>query len=124
MLLDSSFLIDLMRGDDAALEKRRELEDRGEAPKLPPGVLFELYSGASGAEERIDVLADRLPRVELSTGVEKEAGAIRRDLLRDGRPISEVDYFVAAAARIEDEPVLTEDDHLGDLDGVRVERYR
>jgi len=124
MLLDSSFLIDLLRGEDAALEKRRELEDRGEAPKLPPGVLFELYSEASGVEEQIDLLANRLPRVDLSTEVEKEAGTIRRDLLRGGRPISEVDYFVAAAARIEGEPVLTEDNHFGELDGVRVERYR
>lgn len=124
MLLDSSFLIDLLRGDDAALAKRRELEDRGEAPKLPPGVLFELYSGASGAEGQIDILADRLPRVDLSTEVEQEAGIIRRGLLRGGRPISEVDYFVAAASRIEGEPVLTEDDHLGELEKVQVERYR
>lgn len=47
MLLDTTFLIDLMNGDEGAVAKARELENDLVQQRLSAMTLFELYYGVA-----------------------------------------------------------------------------
>ena len=51
MLLDTAFLIDLMNGDEGAVEKARELESDLVQQRLSAMTLFELYYGAARSDQ-------------------------------------------------------------------------
>lgn len=53
MILDTSFLVDLMRGDEAAVENAQELEENLVQQRLSPMTLFELYYGVAGAMDAV-----------------------------------------------------------------------
>mgnify|MGYP000657540176 CR=1 FL=1 len=53
--LDTSFLIDLMNGDEDAVEKARELETDLVRQRFSSITLFELYYGISRATDAGDV---------------------------------------------------------------------
>jgi len=49
MIIDSSYLFDLMAGDDDAFSKGVELVERGEMQWLPTPVVSEAYYGVATA---------------------------------------------------------------------------
>ena len=51
MLLDTSFLIDLMRGDEGAVERARQLEADLVQQRLAAMTLFELYYGVARSDQ-------------------------------------------------------------------------
>lgn len=129
VLLDTSFLIDLMNGDDEAVEKARELERNLVQQRLSSMTLFELYYGIAravdSADEREtveDVLASK-PVLPADTAVMKKAGRLSGSLYNDGSPIGDSDVIIGATADIVDEPVLTRNIDDFDRIGVEVEPY-
>lgn len=130
MILDTAFLIDLMRGDESAIEREIELESAGRHQSLAAITIAELTFGIERSdrpdeEKRLvhSVLEDR-PVHAADATVMRTTGRIRGRLLNEGSPIGVADAIVAATARIEDEPVLTRNgDHFDRVDGVEVEAY-
>lgn len=61
VLLDTTFIIDLMKEIPKALEKAKKLERRSEEIRIPTPVLFELWEGIEKADrsmkEEEEVLA-------------------------------------------------------------------
>jgi predicted nucleic acid-binding protein len=113
VLLDTSFLIDLMNGDDAAVEKARELERDLVQQRLSAMTLFELYYGIARAadsetqrETVEDVLASK-PIYPADIAVMRKAGRLSGELQNDGTPIGDGDVIIGAIADIVEEPVLT-----------------
>ena len=130
MILDTSFLIDLFEGQQAAFEKGLELSEAQTVQRVPAPVLMELSYGAEfgGHEERRNVQnALRMyPVVEQDETIAHRAGQLlaRADQQADGESgIDKVDPMIAAVSDIYDEPVLTANiEHFGRL-GVQVESY-
>lgn len=129
MLLDTSFLIDLMNGDEAAVEKAKELERDLVQQRLSSMTLFELYYGVarselSGAErERVeDVLASK-PIQPADTAVMRKAGRLAGELMNEGNAVGDGDVIIGATADIVDEPVLTRNVEEFDRLDVTVETY-
>lgn len=113
MLLDTSFLIDLMDGDEQAVETARELEDRLVQQRVSSMSLFELYYGVarsvqSEAErKRIeDVLATK-PVQPADAAVMRKAGKLAGELENEGNAVGDGDVIIGATAEVVDEPVLT-----------------
>ena len=129
MLLDTSFLIDLMDGDEGAVEKARELESDLVQQRLSAMTLFELYYGIARAtdseaeQEKIeDVLASK-PVHPADTAVMRKAGRLSGELRNDGSPVGDGDVIIGATADVVEEPVLTRNvDDFERLD-VGVETY-
>jgi predicted nucleic acid-binding protein len=129
MLLDTSFLIDLMDGDDDAVEKARELETNLIQQRLSAMTLFELYYGIarstdSGAERKQveNVLASK-PIHPADTAVMRKAGRLSGELQNQGDPVGDGDVIIGATADVVDEPVLTRNvDDFERLD-VEIETY-
>ena len=133
MLLDTSFVIDLMREANArvagpATIKLRELG--ATRLRLPLFALCELQAGALGARdparevERLERATQYMDIVYPRAGFAALYGEAAASLTRQGTPIPTMDLLVATVARAEGEPVLTGDkEHFSRVPGVTVESY-
>ena len=122
MILDTNFLIDILKNDQDAVKKLRELKERREPMLIPPGVLYELYSGAK-SENEVKRIENELKRAELTPSVEREAAKIRKKLTSDGTPITSVDYLIAGTARHLNEKILTNDQHFKRVPEIETEEF-
>lgn len=129
VLLDTSFLIDLMNGDEGAIEKAKQLETDLTQQRLSSMTLFELYYGVARAvdseaeRQRIeDVLASK-PVHPADTAVMRKAGRLAGELQNDGTPVGDGDVIIGATADVVEEPVLTRNVDDFDRLGVDVETY-
>lgn len=130
MLADTSFLIDLMVGDKAAVEKAREIEAKGTPLIVSAPTVFELYVGISlsrKAEEgkaRVLVVLESLPFLPLDVESSKAGGRIYGEKKRMGSTVDPEDAMVAGIARVHGEKVLTRNlKHFQGIEGVNVESY-
>ena len=130
MILDTSFLIDVQNGVDAATEKAREIESNGRPRRVPHVVLYELHIGVGKGvqsdenRERIESVVSSLPLEPTTPSIARRAGRIEGELQADGEAIGAVDTLVAGTALEYDEPVVTADvDGFERVPGLRIERY-
>ena len=111
MIADTSFVIDLIRNNPAAVRKINELS--GEEQKITSPTVFELYTGVSRSKwpekEKKKVLEylSRQTIIEMDAKSAEFAGTIDGDLIRKGERISQVDCMIAGIALCKKETVLT-----------------
>ena len=127
MLLDTSFLIDVINGRSDAKAKLEELSETGVPVALSVLTDYELGVGfRSNAErERYEQVAGLMTIEPLDRDVTQRAVSIQRELRSRGEEIGNFDALIAATAAESDDPrVLTrnvdEFDRVKDLD---VETY-
>lgn len=122
MLLDTSFLVDLLAGRAEARALAEEVDRAGDTVRIPSPVLFELWVGAAGAlrsDAEREKVEDLLRAYEVAPFGEedaKAAGELQAQLSRRGRPLGTVDVLVAGAAVARSEVLITGDARLGSLD--------
>ena len=130
MILDTSFLIDLFDGQEAAFEAGRELVADHVVQRVPSPVVMELSYGASfGDEDERRTVRNALrmyPIVEQNATLATRAGRLLASADRDAggeSGIDRIDPMIAAVADVYDEPVLTADVGHFEALGVAVETY-
>ena len=129
MLLDIAFLIDLMNGDEGAVEKARELETNLVQQRLSAMTLLEVYYGAarskqSAAErEKIENVLASKPVHPADTAVMRKAGRLSGELMNDGNAVADGDVIIGATADVLEEPVLTRNVDDFERLGVDVDMY-
>jgi len=135
MIVDTSFILDIIDGVDSAVEKEREVEAEGVPLVIPSMTILELYIGvgkvANTQEERrtIEAVLDSYPLVDLTPSISRRAGRLLGERMAEtaddkGPGIGKGDAAVAAAALERDEPVLAADGHFENIPDVTVETYR
>ncbi|ELZ29486.1 PilT protein domain-containing protein [Halosimplex carlsbadense 2-9-1] len=135
MIVDTSFVLDVIDDVDAAVRKERELEAEGVPLVIPVTTVLELYIGvgkvASTREERqrVEAVLDSYPVVDTTPSIARRAGRLLGERLADadhgeGPGIGKGDATIAATALERDEPVLAGDSHFGNIPGVTLETYR
>ncbi len=113
MILDTSFLIDVMNGDGPALALAEKIETRGVPLRLPVQVLYELYVGVGYSRKpeaergQIQSVIESCPVVETTDRIAKVAGRIDGKLRADGERVGANDVLIGATARQYQEPVVT-----------------
>ena len=133
MLLDTSFVVDLMREVNSGTKGPATAKIRALGParlRLPLFVLCELQAGVAGSAHPEQELA-RLERatqymdvVYPAAGFAALYGEAAAALRRQGTQIPTMDLLVAVTAKAESEPVLTADvEHFSRVAGVTVQRY-
>jgi len=128
--LETTFLVDLLRGDSKAISALRRLEEAGETLSTTSVNLVELYVGAyrsADSEAKLDRLArvlENLQILELGTEESLVCGRVMADLLSKGEPIGTMDVIAGCIALAHGETVVTrETEHYRRIPGLRVESY-
>jgi tRNA(fMet)-specific endonuclease VapC len=129
VLLDTSFLIDLMDGDEAAIEKATELEADLVQQRLSSMTLFELFYGVARAadseteRETVEEVLASKPVHSADAAVMRKAGRLSGQLRNDGTAVGDGDVIIGATASVLEEPVLTRNVEDFERLGVEVESY-
>ncbi|MFB6163361.1 MAG: type II toxin-antitoxin system VapC family toxin [Halococcoides sp.] len=129
MILDTAFLIDLMNGDDDAIDTAREMERDRVQQRLSAMTLFELYYGiarAADSESERETVEDVLsskPVHPADSAVMQKAGRLAGDCQNEGTPVGDGDAIIGATAAVVEEPVLTRNTDDFERLGVAVESY-
>lgn len=118
VLLDTSVLIALLRGDSAVGERL------GEADEVFTNVvaLGELYYGAMRSEQSeanralVERLAEDLSVLACDRGTAEAYARLKDELRAKGRPIPDNDLWVAATAEQHGLTVASRDEHFRELD--------
>ncbi|WP_129112773.1 PIN domain-containing protein [Halegenticoccus tardaugens] len=130
MIIDSSYLFDLMAEDPDAFSKGAELVEDGEMQWLPTPVVAEAYYGVATA--RSDTTEQELrnrilgyPRIDVDEEIARKAGELlaAADDRVGNAGVGANDGYVAAMADVLGDSVLT--DNVEDFEalGVTVETY-
>lgn len=115
MILETSFLIDMMRGRPEAVALVQEIDRSGENVALPSPGLFELWVGAGRSRrsreemEKIDSLIVAFDVLTLTDADAKEAGLLQARLSLAGATMGTVDVLLAGMARARGETLVTGD---------------
>jgi predicted nucleic acid-binding protein len=97
LLLDTTVLIDALRGRPAA-ERVRALRDTAQPPWICAINVEEVVRGTSGAEEQVARFLGGLRLAPLGRAEGELAGRWRRDHAHRGITLSQADCLIAAAA--------------------------
>ena len=115
MILETSFLIDMMRGRPEAVALVQAIDRSGENVALPSPGLFELWVGAGRSRrsreemEKIDSLIAAFDVLTLTDADAKEAGLLQARLSLAGATMGTVDVLLAGMARARGETLVTGD---------------
>ena len=124
VVLDSSFLIDVLRGNPAATAKLDELFESSDTPIINEIALCEVASGARPDGLRdLATLVRPLEFVQPGPDAALSAGRWRREARATGSTLNLADALIAAAAYHLDAAVLTRNVKDFALTPARVETY-
>jgi len=125
--LDTSFLVDFLRGDPAAVERARALEERHERRYVPAPGAHELLEGALNRGQshlaRAIALLDAMDIIPTDMRVASDAARIGSEGRGRGYPITGIDALIAASARVNHLILLTRDQAFARVHGLAVEPY-
>lgn len=127
VLLDTSFLVDLLRGKDAALDKMHQMRQQGVSFGTTAITAMELFHGALRSSRKQEDMAEvnrllqRMLVLEFDDEIAVVAAALLFDLERHGTVIGIADTLIAASAIFTDEPLLTKDRHFQRIPDIKVE---
>jgi predicted nucleic acid-binding protein len=123
-LLDSTFVIDHLRGDPGAVSRFARLFEDGDEPMVTEVVVCEVATGALvHPDPDLGAFLEPLEFVQPSVEAALVAGAWRAAARRQGRHLSLPDALISAAAWSVDAIVLTRNQRDLSLTGARVESY-
>lgn len=125
--LDSTFLVDLLKGDATATAKMKEIEALDEpvsmaAPSLTELLLGAYFKGGALLKDTLDLVA-RVDVLDVDATVAAEAGRLGAELLRRGQGLPTTDLLIAAAARLRGHVLVTRDTDFARIPGLSVEGY-
>jgi len=133
-LCDTTFLIDLVAGDEGAARKAKEVDEHGvyvaisavTAHEYLRGIYY-LYSGTDKFEEKLrEAMADisRFIVIPFDLEVAEVAAQIDAELIKRGKPLSYPDVVIAATALSKDLTLVTRNvRHFSRVSRLAVESY-
>lgn len=125
-LVDSSFLVDYARGDEAAIAYLTAHDE--EVIGASTIVLSELYRGLMITQDMTQEEAmskyEWVESVAFTRETAAEAAEIYVELRTDGEMINRSDIYIAGTARALGVPLVVGDNHFDVIDDLDVETYR
>ncbi|MFQ5908389.1 MAG: type II toxin-antitoxin system VapC family toxin [Thermoplasmata archaeon] len=129
-VLDTDFLVGLLRQDPEAQEKLQSLAAEGDTAMTTVVNALELYKGAflsrapTSARESVDGLLERVERLDLEASLAPHVAEVAADLIRRGRSIGDFDTIIGTMALAVRQAVVTRNvDHFRRIPGLQVETW-
>ena len=113
MIQDTSFIIDLLDGDEGALAQLDAIEDERRPEKISSITVLELHEGVvqtdrpEDEQEAVLSVLDSKTILAADGNIMRQAGQISGELITDGERIDREDCIIAATALREGEAVVT-----------------
>ena len=127
VVLETDFLIDLLRGEEHAVEKSKEIEQKGEKKATTPISAAELLEGAYYTQGKYLVAAKELLQsleiLDFDLEAADRSGEIGAELAKKGRQIGIADTMIAGIVKRYGERLVTRDEHYQEVRGLTLERY-
>ncbi len=127
MIVDTTFVIDLLRNAENAVAKAEELDEKGELVFATAVTIFELWQGVyiKNKEKLNDMerLIETFGLISLDTESAKRGGEIHSGLISKGNRIDAEDSMIAGIAIKNLQTLLTRDEHFARIKGLRIETY-
>src|SRR5215210_648308 len=124
LVIDSTFLIDHLRGERTAVDRLAAIFEQGDEPIVTEVVVCEVRTGLLAADERhLVAFLEPMEFVQSGSDTAIRAGRWRAELRSRGRTLSLADSLIAAAAEAMDAAVLTRNVRDFALTPGRVETY-
>jgi len=127
--LDTTFLIDLLRGKENINAIKDELDRTELLLSVAAPSVTELWSGVclmkgtATEKRRINDLLGSLVIHPLDEASAREAGEIEAELIASGKPIQTEDTMIAGIARLRGEKLVTRDKDYARITGLRILKY-
>lgn len=128
-VLDTSFLIDLLRNKKEALSLRNELDSLEPTLYATAPSIMELWDGAlfsaipQREKEKVEQLLRAIDILPLDSRGSKRAAEIGFALSKKGEIIQDEDLMIAGIALTNGEMVVTRDEHFTRIPGLKVLKY-
>ena len=116
--LDTSFLIDLIRGDEKAVQKHDEIKGHEVTGTIC------LYELSKFYKEDINEKFRDKDIIEMGIKDSVEAGKVYQELKEKGDPVGEMDTLISGQVRNRDLVLVTRDKHFEKVEEIEVEFYR
>ena len=125
--VDTTFCVDLSKGEPSAVTLARNLDARRERLAIPAPALTEfLIGGFAKGGRRLETALDLISRLEIiaiDEAIAVEAARIGGEAIRAGTPVGTLDLLIAATARIRQCPLITRDRDFSAIRGLTIETY-
>ncbi len=129
MILDTSFIIDLLKNKSAALSKAQALEKTSTPLRTTTISVFELWQGLEDMQnkekkDRIERFLSSIGLLSFDLASAKIAGTIFSGLERKGETIEAEDCMIAGITLVHGDAILTRNNkHFERIKGIKVETY-
>lgn len=130
MILDTDFLIDVLRRSQPAIEQLATLRDSPEELFITHINLCELYRGAYQSKNiqknlvEIDTLLNYLGLLPFTQTADQRFGELITDLEKQGSQIEEMDTLIASLALVHGQTILTRNIKHFKQTGVAIATYQ
>ncbi len=128
--LDTSFVIDLLRGRKEIIETKKTLDELGEVIYVPTPVIVEIISGVNlkgKKEEETKKIKEFLSTTTVLSLDEESAfiaGEIESNLIQSGEMIDIEDIMIASIAISNNETLVTKNKkHFEKIKELKIETY-
>lgn len=127
VVLETDFLIDLLKGRDYAVLKAKSFDESGEDKYVTPVSATELLEGAHYAGGKyLRATLELLSSIEIldfDLVACDMAGEIGANLAKEGKQIGIADTMIAGIVKRHKKRLLTKDGHYMRVKGLVIERY-
>ena len=129
MILDTTFVIDLLKNQYNAIYKLKQLEEENVQYGIATPTIYELWSGLISLEKSekekqktISLIKEQIVYI-LDEESAEETGKIDGELIKKGLTIDPEDCMIAGIAMANNQKVLTGDPHFKRIEGLDVDEY-
>ena len=129
MILDTTFVIDLIKGKIEAISKLKEFEKNNVSYAITTPTIYELWSGLVSLEksekekQKTASLVNDQIIYFLDDKSAEEAGKIDGNLIKKGQTIEPEDCMIEGIAIHNNQKLVTRDKHFERIEGLKVENY-
>ncbi len=127
MILDTTFIIDLFRGNEDAIRRAIQLDDARETVFITSVSVFELWQGldskSAEKKKKLEEFVEMFGMLDLNAESAKVGGLVQSELVSKGEMIDPEDSMIAGIAIKHNHSILTRDRDYSRIKGLKLETY-